>query len=82
MKRIKKAVLIPIRRMACRSSLLQIYYWADSKLNELSAVCVMPRLYYRALYSTCMWLVEFGKFQRFADRAIHTIPYNVRFEVA
>jgi len=82
MKRMKKAVLLPVRNMAYHWNRLRLYYWADRKLYELRAVCVMPSWYYHWLYHACVWLVAFRKFQRLADRAIHTIPYHVRFEVA
>lgn len=82
MKPIKKAVLLPVRKIAYQWKCLRLYYWADRKLLELQAVCVMPRWYYRWLYHSCVWLVGFKKFRRLADRAIHTIPYHVRFEVA
>jgi hypothetical protein len=82
MKCIKKAVLLPVRSMAYRWKRQRLYYWADRKLYELRAVCVMPLWYYRWLYHACVWLVEFRKFRRLADRTIHTIPYHVRFEVA
>jgi len=82
MKRLKKAILLPVRNMAYRWNRLRTYYWADEKLNELRTVHVMPNLYYRWLYQGCMWLAETGKFRRLADRAIHTIPYHIRFYVA
>ena len=82
MKRMKKAILLPVRSIARHLNRLRLYYWSDIKLYELRAVCVMPRWYYRWLYNTCLWLVEFRKFQRLADRTLHTIPYNVRFEMA
>ena len=82
MKRIKKAVLLPIRWMAYQWKLLRLYYWAETELNEMRSVCVMPSLYYCWLYRSCLWLIEFNKFKRLANRAIHTIPYQVRFELA
>ena len=82
MKRIKKAILLPIRSLAYRSNRLRLYYWSEIRLYELRTVCVMPRWYYHWLYHTCLWLVEIRKFQRLADRVIHTIPYRVRFEMA
>ena len=82
MKRIKKAILLPVRNTAYHSGLLRLYYWSDTKLYELCKVSVMPRWYYRWLYNTCVCLVEFRSFQRLAERMIHTIPLNVRFEVA
>jgi hypothetical protein len=82
MERLKKAILLPVRTMAYRWNRLPTYYWADKKLHELRTVYVMPKFYYRWLYQTCMWLAESRKFRRLADRAIHTIPYHVRFHVA
>ena len=82
MKRLKKAILLPVRTMAYRWNRLHTYYWADKKLHELRTIYVMPKFYYRWLYRTCLWLAENKKFRRLADRAIHTIPYHVRFHVA
>jgi hypothetical protein len=82
MKRIKKALLLPVRSMAYRWNRLGTYYWADEKLNDLQTVHVMPKLYYRWLYQGCLWLAESARFRRLADRAIHTIPYHIRFHVA
>ena len=82
MKRIKKAVLVPLRRMALQWNRMRLYYWADNELYELRSVFVLPTLYYRWLYYFCMRIVEFRKFQRIADRAIHTIPLQIRFFVA
>ena len=81
-KRLSKAALLPLRRIAYRWKFTQLYYWSERKLDDLRAVDVMPFWYYRRLYRTCMWLVAIRQFQRIADRAIHTIPYHVRFEVA
>lgn len=82
MKRIRKALLLPVRRVASQSHWTKIYYWSDLKLYELRAVCVMPRWYYRGLYQACLWLVEMRSFRQLADWTIHTIPYQVRFEMA
>lgn len=82
MKRLKKATLLLIRHMAYRWNRLRLYYWADTKLSELRIMTVMPEFYYRWLYHSSMRLVESKKFLRLADRAIHTIPYHVRFHVA
>lgn len=82
MKRLKKAALLLIRHVAYRWNRLLLYYWADLNLYELRAVDVMPQFYYRWLYRFCMWLVGHSYFQRLAVRAIHTIPYHVRFHVA
>ncbi len=82
MERIKKAGLIPVKSIAYQWKLLRLYYWADRKLYELRAVSVMPTWYYYWLYQVCMWLLAFRNFQWLANRAIHTIPYHVRFKVA
>ena len=82
MKRLKKAVLLPVRNLAYRRKYLRLFYWSERKLLDLQAVCVMPQWYYRGLYHTCLWLVAFNPFRRLADRAIHTIPYHVRFQMA
>ncbi len=82
MKRIKKAVLLALRYTAYRWNRLRTYYWADNELHKLRSVYVMPNLYYRWLYQACLWLSERRKFRRLADRAMHTIPYHVRFHVA
>ena len=82
MKRMKKAMLLPLRRLLYNLKCLRLYYWADLQLDVLRAVCVMPKCYYAWLYRTCLWLVAFRRFRRVANRAIHTIPYHIRFEVA
>lgn len=82
MKRVRKAILLLIRSMAYHLNRLRLYYWSDFKLYELRSVCVMPRLYYRWIYNACLWLVKFRKLRKLADRTIHTIPLNIRFEVA
>jgi hypothetical protein len=82
MKRLKKAALLHIRKMAYQWKRLRLYYWADMQLDELRTVCVMPKWYYRRLYHACLWLVTFRKLQPMANRAIHTIPLHVRFELA
>jgi hypothetical protein len=82
MKRLKKAILLPVRNMAYRLNRLHLYYWAEAELFELRTVNVMPPFYYRWLYKLSMRLVRSKKFSRLADRAIHTIPYHVRFNVA
>lgn len=82
MKRLKKTVLMPVRRLAYRWNRLGLYYWAEAKLFELRMVNVMPVLYYRLLYRVSLKLSEYGKMRRFADRAIHTIPFHIRFNVA
>ena len=82
MKRLKKALLLPVRNLSYRRKYLKLYYWADLKLYELRAVCVMPGWYYRWLYNTCLRLVAFNRLSRLANRAMHTIPYQVRFKMA
>jgi hypothetical protein len=82
MKRLKKAILLPVRRYAHRRKCARLYYWAEQELAELRTITVMPRLYYRALYRGCMRLNDFSRFRRLADKAIHTIPYQVRFDMA
>jgi hypothetical protein len=82
MKRLKKAILLPVRHMAYRFNRLHLYYWAEAALFELRTVNVMPSIYYRWLYKVSMSMISSKKFQRLADRAIHTIPYSVRFNVA
>jgi hypothetical protein len=82
MKALKKAILLPTRATAYRWKLLRLYYWADYELSAMRAVYVMPGWYYWCLYNVCLWIVRFGTFRRLADRAIHTIPYDVRFNMA
>jgi hypothetical protein len=82
MKRIKKALLLPVRNMAYSRKHLRLFYWADVRLYELRTVCVMPRWYYCWLYHASMNLIKTGKLMRLADRMIHTIPYQVRHEMA
>lgn len=82
MKRMKKAMLLPVRSIALCGKHQRLYYWAENELFELRAVSVMPGWYYRWLYHACLWLVAFNNFRRLADRVIHTIPYQVRFELA
>lgn len=82
MKRLRKAILLPVRRCAYRWNRARLYYWAEQELSELRTINVMPRLYYKALYRGCMWLNDYSKFRRLADKAIHTIPYQVRFDMA
>ena len=82
MKRLKKAILLPVRYLAYRCNRLQTYYWADSKLYELRTVNVMPIIYYHWLFRVSMKLIKSAKTRPLADWAIHTIPYHVRFNVA
>ena len=82
MKRIDKAVLLLVRTIAYRGHYERAYYKAQMRLYELRMVHVMPLIYYKCLYRICIRLIESNKFQRLADRAIHTIPYDVRFNLA
>jgi hypothetical protein len=82
MKRLKKAILLPIRSFAYRWNRMKLYYWAEQELFELRYVHVMPTFYYRWLFHFSMRIVHVDRFQRLADKAIHTIPYRVRFDVA
>jgi hypothetical protein len=82
MKRLKKAALLIIRNRAHRWKKTRLYYWADDALYRFQSVSVMPELYYRWLFSVSMQLVESSRFQRLANRAIHTIPLHIRFKVA
>lgn len=82
MKRLKKAMLIPLRSLSYRWNRLGLYYWAEARLFDLRTVNVMPVLYYRWLFRFSMRLVEFGKFRRLANRVIHTIPFHIRYTVA
>jgi hypothetical protein len=82
MNRLKKAALLPVRRISYRMRFSRLYYWSEKGLYPLRAVNVMPKFYYRWLYRLCVWMVDFRRFQRLADKAIHTIPYHIRFKVA
>jgi hypothetical protein len=82
MKRLKKAILLPLRSVAYRWNRPKLYYWTEQGLYEMRNVHVMPGFYYRWMYQLSMRLIESGRFQRLADRAIHTIPYNLRFHMA
>ena len=82
MKRIKKAFLMVVMNMASCWNRIQLFYWANKHLYELRAVCIMPNWYYRWLFHSCVWLSDFKNFRKLADRAIHTIPYHIRFDVA
>ena len=82
MKRLRKAILLPVRRVAYRWNRLKLYYWAEQELYEMRNVHVMPKVYYRWLFRISMRIVHMDRFRRFADKAIHTIPYSVRFDVA
>ena len=82
MRRTRKAMLLLIRHQARNWRRWHTYYWADAALQDLYAVHVMPGIYYRWLFRTCMWLASHTAFHRLADRAIHTIPLAIRFEAA
>jgi hypothetical protein len=82
MKRIKKILLLQIRWLALHYNQLKLYYWAEKEISELRTVFVMPELYYRFLFFLSMRLVQVNGFELFADKAIHTIPYHVRFKMA
>ncbi|BBO71450.1 hypothetical protein DSCA_53800 [Desulfosarcina alkanivorans] len=82
MKRIKKLVLLQIRSLSLRYNRTRMYYWAELRLFDLRDVTVLPEFYYRFLFRLSMRLVQIGHFRMFADRAIHTIPYHVRFNIA
>lgn len=82
MKRLKKAILLPVRFMAYRLNGLRLYYWSEQELYDLRTVYVMPELYYRGLFHVCMRMASTKTMRRLAHRAIHTIPYHVRFRVA
>ena len=82
MNRLKKFALLPVKRVSYRMRLLRLYYWSENTLYPLQSVYVLPKFYYRWLYGVCIWMVDFSKLHRLADRAIHTIPYHIRFELA
>ena len=82
MKRVKKAMLLPIRKIAYRRSQLKLYYWADQELYGMRNINVMPIFYYRWLFKISMRIVHIERFRRLAEKVIHTIPYHVRFNVA
>ncbi len=82
MRRLKKAFLLPIRKVSYALNLLKIYYWADRQLSDLWRVTVLPMVYYHGLYHMSMWLSDHGACRRLADRVIHTIPYYIRFEIS
>jgi hypothetical protein len=82
MKRVEKAILPTVRNLAHKLKNDRIYYWSDSRLREIGSVMVMPRFYYHGLYSLCLAMAEVNALQRLADKAIHTIPLRVRFEIA
>ena len=82
MNRLKKIALLPVGKISYRMRCTRLYYWSEEELYPLRAVVIMPRFYYRWLYQLCVCMVEFRNFRRLADKAIHTIPYHIRFEVA
>ncbi len=82
MQRLKKAILLAVKDFAYRWNRLKLYYWVEQELFELRNVYVMPDFYYRWLFHFSMRIVHVDRFQRFADKAIHSIPYHVRFDLA
>ncbi len=82
MNRLKKIALLPVKRISYVMGFTRLYYWSESRLYPLRVVNVMPKFYSRWLYRLCVWMVNFRKFRRLADMAIHTIPYQIRFEMA
>ena len=80
MKRIEKALLLTARKSAYKWNLLTLYYWSDQRLSELRGVYVMPKVYYRWLYRSSMWLAGYRNFQKLGNWAIHTIPLHIRFQ--
>lgn len=82
MKRLKKAVLLPIRYLAYRFKFDQLYYWAESRVFELRQVKVMPDGYYCWMYRVCMQLVKEKRCIGLADWMIHRIPYDIRCNLA
>lgn len=82
MKRMKKAMLLPIRGLAYHWKFLRLFYWSEKELFELRTVCCMPIQYYRWLYRVCLWLIGFSQLRKLANKAIHTIPLQVRFALS
>jgi hypothetical protein len=82
MRRLKKAFLLIVRTITYRKNMARLYYWAEAEMVELNSVHLMPRFYYRWLFQACMRLVNVRHCHRLAERAIHSIPYHIRFEMA
>jgi hypothetical protein len=82
MKRLRKTIMLPIREFAYRWNRIKLYYWAEQELYEMRNVQVMPTFYYRWLFNFSMRIVHVGRFRRFADKIIHSIPYHIRFNLA
>ena len=82
MNRLKKAALLAVKGISYHVRIMRLYYWSEEELYPLRAVVIMPNVYYRWLYRVCVWMLDFRKFRRLADMAIHTIPYHIRFEMA
>jgi hypothetical protein len=40
------------------------------------------KLYYKILFRVAMWAVDIPRCRRICDILIHTIPYNIRFELS
>jgi hypothetical protein len=81
-KLLRKAILLQVRIFAHRWNRLKLYYWAEEELFELRNVHVMPTFYYRWLFHFSMRIANTDRLRRLADKAIHTIPYSVRFDLA
>lgn len=82
MERIKKLILLQIRWLALHCNQTRLYYWAELTLFDLRGVTVLPDFYYRLLFRLSMRLVQTDQFRLVADKAIHTIPYHVRFNIS
>ena len=82
MKRLMKAQLLAVRTVAYRWNLLRLYYWAETKLYDLRSVYIIPDIVYEGIFRVSMRLVAHRHFRRVADKAIHLIPYHIRFQLA
>jgi hypothetical protein len=82
MRRLRKAILLPVRAVAQHLNLTRLYYWSEHELSQMVHVHVFPGWYYFCLYHCCLWVVRYKACRRAADWAIHTIPYHVRFKIA
>ena len=81
MKRIKKLVLLQVRSLSLRCNHMKLYYWTEIKLFKLRSITILPEFYYRFLFGMSMRLVRVNHFQTFANKAIHTIPLHIRFNI-
>jgi len=79
MNRLRKSILLPARYFSYRFRWLKVYYWADKKLFALGNTLVLPVWYYVWLFHFSMKLLGYKALHKIADKAIHTIPYNIRF---